>query len=61
MEMTDAELLAKAIDALIRVGNFVATLQAKARRLLAEGYAAWMDESLRQFVRERAGHRSEYC
>ena len=27
-------------DALIRVGNFVAILQAKARRLLAEGYAA---------------------
>ena len=27
-------------DALIRVGSFVAILQAKARRLLAEGYAA---------------------
>jgi hypothetical protein len=27
-------------DALIRVGNFVAILQAKARRLLAEGHAA---------------------
>jgi hypothetical protein len=28
-------------EALIRVGNFVAILQAKARRLLAEGHAAW--------------------
>jgi hypothetical protein len=27
-------------EALIRVGNFVAVLQAKARRLLAEGHAA---------------------
>jgi hypothetical protein len=27
-------------EALIRVGNFVAILQAKARRLLAEGHAA---------------------
>jgi hypothetical protein len=27
-------------EALIRVGNFVALLQAKARRLLAEGHAA---------------------
>ena len=27
-------------DALIRVGSFVAILRAKARRLLAEGYAA---------------------
>jgi hypothetical protein len=27
-------------EALIRVGNFVAILQAKARRLLSEGYAA---------------------
>jgi hypothetical protein len=28
-------------EAMIRVGNFVAILQAKARRLLAEGHAAW--------------------
>jgi hypothetical protein len=28
------------IEAMIRVGNFVAILQAKARRLLAEGHAA---------------------
>ena len=27
-------------EALVRVGNFVAILQAKARRLLSEGYAA---------------------
>jgi hypothetical protein len=27
-------------EAMIRVGNFVAILQAKARRLLAEGHAA---------------------
>jgi hypothetical protein len=28
-------------EAMIRVGNFVAILQAKARRLLTEGHAAW--------------------
>jgi hypothetical protein len=40
---TDGRLTSEERDeyeALIRVGNFVAILQAKARRLLAEGHAA---------------------
>jgi hypothetical protein len=32
-------------EAMIRVGNFVAILQAKARGLLAEGHAAWWTSS----------------
>jgi hypothetical protein len=40
---TEGTLTSEELDeyeALIRVGNFVAILQAKARRLLAEGHAA---------------------
>jgi hypothetical protein len=40
---TEGELTSEERDeyeAMIRVGNFVAILQAKARRLLAEGHAA---------------------
>jgi hypothetical protein len=37
-----------------------AILQAKARRLMAEGHARLADEGLRQFVHERAGWRCEY-
>ena len=37
---SEGRLSSEEREALIRVGNFVAILQAKARRLLAEGHAA---------------------
>jgi hypothetical protein len=43
-------------EALVRVGNFVAILQAKARRLLSEGHAATllkMNAADRRRLRER--------
>jgi hypothetical protein len=38
-------------DSMMGVGNFVAILQAKARRLLADGHAVLIDQRLRLYLR----------